>query len=262
MVGAERRLLSAALWRQLCPARRSRQCVADLRRCQPGFHLYILRPAHGRHISHSLRPLAVDGGDDDVQCRQLRDHGGRQRRQHRRAGLSPDPNACRADGHAARDHGDGRCQEPRLWRRQSGADLAGRRRGSRQWRQPVGRAGDVGDDRQQCRRLRDHARARWQPRPTTRCPTTAPTSRSAARHHRDGRCQEPRLWRRQSGADLAGRRRGSGQWRQPVGRAGDVGDGASNVGVYGITPGHAGGLDQLRADLQQRQPHVSHAPSP
>ena len=28
--------------------------------------------------------------------------------------------------------------------------------GSRQWRQPVGRAGDIGDDRQQCRRLRDH----------------------------------------------------------------------------------------------------------
>ena len=40
VVGAERRLLSAALRRQLRPARRSRQCVAGLRRCQPGSHLY------------------------------------------------------------------------------------------------------------------------------------------------------------------------------------------------------------------------------
>ena len=168
LVGAERRLLSAALRRKLRAARRSRQCVAGLRRCQPGFHLYVLRPAHGRHISHSLRPLAVDGGDDDVQCRQLRDHSGRQRHQHRRAGLSPDPNACRADGHAARDHGDGRRQEPRLWRCQSGADLSGRRLRSGQRRYAVGRAGDVGDDSQQCRRLRHQRRARWRPRATMR----------------------------------------------------------------------------------------------
>ena len=34
----------------------------------------------------------------------------------------------------AGDHGDGRCEEPRLWRRQSGADLSGRRLGPGQWR--------------------------------------------------------------------------------------------------------------------------------
>ena len=62
------------------------------------------------------------------------------------------------DRHAARDHGDGRCQEPRLWRCQSGADLSGRRLGPRQWRHTVGRAGDIGDHSQQCRRLRHHAR--------------------------------------------------------------------------------------------------------
>ena len=59
--------------------------------------------------------------------------------------------------HAARDHRDGRCQEPRLWRCQSGADLSGRRLGPRQWRHAVGRAGNVGDDIQRCRRLRHHA---------------------------------------------------------------------------------------------------------
>ena len=57
----------------------------------------------------------------------------------------------------ASDHGDGRRQEPRLRRCQSGADLSGRWCGPRQWRYAVGRAGDVGDDSQQCRRLRHHA---------------------------------------------------------------------------------------------------------
>ena len=75
-----------------------------------------------------------------------------------RAGLSPGPNARCADRHGASDHGDGRCEEPGLWRCQSGADLAGRRRGPGQWRQPVGCAGDVGDNSQQCRRLRHYAR--------------------------------------------------------------------------------------------------------
>ena len=157
LVGAERRLLSATLRRQLCPARRSRQCIAGLRRCQPDFRLYGLRPAHGRHVSHSWRPLTVDGGDGDVQYRQLRDHSGRQRRQHRRAGLSLDPDACRADGHSARDHGYGRRQESRLWRRQSGADLSGRRRRAGQRRHAVGHAGDIGDSFEQCRHLRHRA---------------------------------------------------------------------------------------------------------
>ena len=68
----------------------------------------------------------------------------------------------------ARDHGDGRRQEPRLWRCQSGADLSGRRRGSGQRRQAVGRTGDVGDDSEQCRHLRHQRRARSRPRPTMR----------------------------------------------------------------------------------------------
>ena len=128
------------------------------------------------------------------------------------------------DRRPARDHGDGRCQEPRLWRCQSGADLSGRRLGPGQRRQPVGCAGDVGDNSQQCRRLRHHAghagglgqlRAELYERQPDRRP---------AGDHGDGRCQEPRLWRCQSGADLSGRRLGPGQRRQPVGRAGDVGD--------------------------------------
>ena len=57
----------------------------------------------------------------------------------------------------ARDHRDGRRQEPRLWRSQSCADLSGRRLGPCQWRYAVGRAGDIGDDFQRCRRLRHHA---------------------------------------------------------------------------------------------------------
>ena len=205
--------------------------------------------------------------------------------------------------HAARDHGDGRCQEPGLWRRQSGADLSGRRLGPGQRRYAVGCAGDVGDDSQQCRRLRDrarHARGLGQLRAELyeRQPdrhqraitvtadaksraygdvnpaltyqvggsglvngdtlsgalaTSATTAsnvgvygidpgharglgqlraelcerqpdRHPARDHGDGRCQEPRLWRCQSGADLSGRRLGPGQRRHPVGCAGDVGD--------------------------------------
>ena len=54
----------------------------------------------------------------------------------------------------ARDHGDGGCQEPRLWRCQPGADLSGRRLGPGQRRHTVGCAGDIGDNSQQCRRLR------------------------------------------------------------------------------------------------------------
>ena len=191
---------------------------------------------------------------------ELRDHGGRQRRQHRRAGLSPDPNACRADGHAARDHGHGRRQEPCLWRCQSGADLAGRRLGSGQWRYAVGRAGDVGDDGQQCRRLRDHARyagslvqlhgvfVYWrQP------------DGHAASDHGGGRCEEPRLWRCQPGADLAGRRRGPGQWRHAVGCAGDVGDDRQQHRRLRDHARHAGGLDQLHGVFIHRRQSHRHA---
>ena len=61
------------------------------------------------------------------------------------------------DRHAARDYCDGGYSEPRLWRYKSGADLSGRRLGPRQWRHPVGRAGDIGDRSQQCRHLRNQA---------------------------------------------------------------------------------------------------------
>ena len=109
--------------------------------------------------------------------------------------------------------------------------------GTGQRRQVVGRARDVGDDCEQCRHLRHHARHAgglgqlraelYERRP----------DRQPARDHGDGRCEEPGLWRCQSGADLSGRRLGPGQRRQPVGRAGDVGDNSSNVGTYGITQG-------------------------
>ena len=68
----------------------------------------------------------------------------------------------------ARDHGDGRCQEPRLWRCQSGADLSGRRLGPGQRRHAC---------RVRWRRRRRQpamsaptgsGRGRWQLRATTR----------------------------------------------------------------------------------------------
>src|SRR6185312_8164591 len=58
-------------------------------------------------------------------------------------------------------HGDGGCEEPCLRRYEPGADLSGRRFGSRQRRYAVGRAGDVGDDFERCRRLRHYAGNAW-----------------------------------------------------------------------------------------------------
>ena len=137
----------------------------------------------------------------------------------------------------ARDHGDGRCEEPRLWRCQSGADLSGRRLGPRQRRQ--------------------RCRARWRHRrrqPAMSAPTASRKGargleqlraelcgrrpdRHPARDHRDGRCQEPGLWRCQSGADLSGRRLGPGQWRHLSGALATSATTASNVGIYGIAQG-------------------------
>ena len=100
------------------------------------------------------------------QCRHLRD----QRKGKRCASLGQlraELYGRQPDGHPARDHGDGRCQEPRLWRCQSGADLSGRRLGPRQWRHAVGCAGDVSDNSQQCRHSTASRRARWPPRATT-----------------------------------------------------------------------------------------------
>ena len=85
--------------------------------------------------------------------------------------------------------------------------------GPGQRRHPVGCAGDVGDDSQQCRHLRHQPgdagglgqlRAELCERQPDRRP---------ARDHGDGRREEPCLWRRQSGADLSGRRFGPGQRR-------------------------------------------------
>ena len=139
----------------------------------------------------------------------------------------------------ARAHGDGRCEEPRLWRCQPGADLSGRRLGPGQWR---------------------HAcRVRWRRR--RRQPsnvgtygitqgTLAASSNYALNYtganltvtpagdHGDGRCEEPRLWRCQPGADLSGRRLGPGQWRHACRvRWRRRRQQPSNVGTYGITQG-------------------------
>ena len=160
---------------------------------------------------------------------------------------------ARSDRHPARAHRHGRCQEPRLWRCQSGADLSGRWLGPGQRRHPVGRAGDVGDDGQQCRRLRHragHAGGLGQLRAEL-CERRP--DRHPARAHRHGRCEEPRLWRCQSGADLSGRRLGPGQWRYVVGCAGDLGDNIEQRRRLRHHARHAGGLGQLRAELCERR---------
>ena len=99
----------------------------------------------------TLVGCAGDVGDDSQQCRHLRHHAGHARGLEQ---LRAELYERQPDRRPARDHGDGRCQEPCLWRRQSGADLSGRRLRPGQWRHAVGCAGDVGDDSQQCRRLR------------------------------------------------------------------------------------------------------------
>ena len=222
-------------------------------------HLHGLRPAYGRHISHSLRPLAVDGGDDDVQCRQLRDHSGRQRHQHRRAGLSPDPNACRADSHAAIDHGNGRCQESGLWRCQSSADLSNRRFRAGQWRYVVRCVGNVSDNSQQRRPLRHHARyARRLEQLHTVFIYRRKSHRHPARDHGDGRRQEPYLRRCQSGTDLSGRRLRAGQRRYVVGCAGNVSDDSQQCRPLRHHARHARRLEQLHTVFIYRRKSHRH----
>ena len=73
-------------------------------------------------------------------------------------------------------------------------DLSGWRLGPRQRRYPVGCAGDVGDNSQQCRHLRHwprNARGLGQLRAEL---CERQSHRHSARDHGDGRCQEPRLW--------------------------------------------------------------------
>ena len=118
---------------------------------------------------------------------------------------------------------------------------------------PVGCAGDVGDDSQQCRHLRHRARhARGLGQLRAELCERRP-DRHPAGDHGDGRCEEPRLWRHQSGADLSGRRLGPRQRRHPVGCAGDIGDNSQQCRHLRHHPGHAGGLGQLRAELCERQ---------
>ena len=50
------------------------------------------------------------------------------------------------------------------------------------------------------------------------------SDRHPAGDHRDGGCEEPRLWRRKPGADLSGRRLRPRQRRYVVGSAGNIGD--------------------------------------
>ena len=97
--------------------------------------------------------------------------------------------------HPARDHGDGGCEEPCLWRHKPGVDLSGRWCGPRQRRQPVRRTGDVGDCSEQCRGLRHYARyARGLDQLRAEL-CERQSHRRAARDHRHRRCQESNLWR-------------------------------------------------------------------
>ena len=67
--------------------------------------------------------------------------------------------------------------------------------------------------------------------------TSADLTVTPARDHGDGGCEEPRLWRCQSGADLSGRRLRPGQWRHLSGALATSATAASNVGAYGISQG-------------------------
>ena len=137
----------------------------------------------------------------------------------------------------ARDHRDGRCEEPGLWRCQSGADLSGRRLRPRQRRHAVWRADDVGDNFEQCRHLRHQPGYAGGLRQLRAELYEQRPDRRPARDHGHGRCQEPGLWRRQSGADLSGRRLRPRQRRHLVGCAGDVGDDSQQCRCLRHQPG-------------------------
>ena len=117
----------------------------------------------------------------------------------------------------------------------------------------VGCAGDVGDDSQQCRHLRHRARHAGGLGQLRAELCERRSDRHPAGDHGDGRRQEPRLWRRQSGADLSGRRLRPGQRRQSVGCAGDIGDDSQQCRHLRHRARHAGGLGQLRAELYERR---------
>ena len=105
-------------------------------------------------------------------------------------------------GDGAADHGDGGQLEPAVWRRQSGLHLQHRRRWAGQWRHAVGRSHQCGDDRLECRQLRNH------PGHAGGILELQPDLHARHADHRsgdadgDGGCAEPALWRCQSGADL------------------------------------------------------------
>ena len=102
---------------------------------------------------------------------------------------------------------------------------------------PVGCAGDVGDDCEQCRHLRHRAgNARSLGQLRAELYGQRP-DRRPARAHRHGRCQEPRLRRCQSRADLSGRGSGLVNGDSLSGALATSATTASNVGAYGIAQG-------------------------
>ena len=194
---------------------------------------------------------AGDVGDNSQQRRHLRHHAGHARRLGQ---LRAELYERQPDRQPARDHGDGRRQEPRLWRCQPGTDLSGRRLGPGQRRYAVGRAGDIGDDSEQCRRLRDQpgtlaASGNYALNYTSADLTVSQraitvTADAKSRAYGD---VNPALTYQVGGSGL-------GQWRHAVRCAGDVGDHSQQCRRLRDQPGDAGGLGQLRAELCERRP--------
>ena len=77
----------------------------------------------------------------------------------------------------ARDHRDGRCQEPRLWRCQPGVDLSGRRLGPCQWRHACRARWRHRRRRPAMSASTASPRGRWRPHRTTPSPLLERTSR-------------------------------------------------------------------------------------
>ena len=186
-------------------------------------------PGQRRHPVRCTR----DVGDRSQQCRSLRHHAGN-------AGglgqLRAELCERQPDRQPARDHGDGRCQEPRLWRRKSGVDLSGRR--LRAWS------------------MATPCRARWRrrrPQPAMSAAygitqgTLAASTNYALNYSSANLTVTPRAIT--VTADTQSRAYGDtnpaltyqvggsgpGQRRHPVGRLATSATAVSNVGAYGIT---------------------------
>ena len=117
----------------------------------------------------------------------------------------------------------------------------------------VGCAGDVSDNSQQCRHLRHcarHAGGLGQLRAEL---CERQSHRHPAGDHRDGRCEEPSLWRRNPALTYQVGGSGLANGDTPVGRAGDIGDGSEQCRGLRHYARKPRGLDQLRAELCERQ---------